>query len=61
MVLRRHDVYWGTHGCERLKGHANPCLCNCKTALPEDHNYVYGDDVDTAVRKPERNHNGQNL
>jgi hypothetical protein len=48
----RHDVYWGTHGCDRTKGHANPCLCDCKTTLPLDHEYVFGDDAATAVRDP---------
>ena len=50
----RHDVYWGSHGCARTKGHANPCRCECKTSLPGDlsKSYVFGDDKDTAVSDP---------
>lgn len=23
----KHDVYWGSHGCHRGKGHTGPCAC----------------------------------
>lgn len=46
-----HDVYWGTHGCYRRKGHANPCRCECKMTLPRDVT-PYGDDINTAVSDP---------
>lgn len=22
-------VYWGSHGCDLVKGHAGPCRCEC--------------------------------
>lgn len=47
-----HDVYWGTHGCERTKGHANPCKCECGWTIPVGHAHVFGDDSDTAVENP---------
>jgi len=49
-----HDVYWGTHGCHRRKGHLKPCICVCKQTLPTGHQYVFGDDKDTAVFDPFR-------
>lgn len=49
-MKRPHNVFWGTHGCKRTYGHANPCLCDCKTTIPADYMHnVYGDDKDTAV------------
>lgn len=45
----RHDVFWGSHGCRRRKGHANPCRCTCGTwylGTP-----CYGDDAVTAVAR----------
>lgn len=47
-----HDVFWGTHGCKRTRGHENPCICDCKTPLPTGHLYVFGDDKGTAVFNP---------
>lgn len=49
-----HDVYWGSHGCKRVKGHAIPCICDCNMTLPTGHLYVFGDDKDTAVFDPKR-------
>lgn len=25
--MSRHDVFWGTHGCHRGRGHNGPCAC----------------------------------
>jgi hypothetical protein len=47
----QHNVFWGSHGCRRRKGHANPCRCTCGDWLkPGDQ--TYGNDADTAVPKP---------
>jgi phage tail protein X len=54
MEGKPHQVYWGTHGCTRVKGHANPCLCWCGQALPTGHEYVFGLDQDTAIPDPIR-------
>lgn len=45
----RHEVYWGSHGCHRKPGHIAPCRCSCGQLLPEGHQYVFGDQADTAV------------
>jgi len=47
-----HEVYWGTHGCKRRKGHANPCKCGCGVTLPTGHEHVFGDHKDSAVFNP---------
>jgi len=46
-------VYWGSHGCDRPRGHRGPHLCSCGSdgyyegATPTT-NY-YGEDVDLAA------------
>jgi hypothetical protein len=48
-TTRPHDVFWGSHGCKRTYGHANPCICVCNDVYSGTH--VYGDDMDSAVSK----------
>jgi len=47
----RHDVFWATHGCNKIRGHANPCRCSCGEVLPAGC-VPYGDDRDSAVHAP---------
>lgn len=47
-----HLVFWGTHGCNRRKGHANACRCFCGVWLPTGHKHVFGLDASTAVFDP---------
>lgn len=49
-IADMHNVYWGSHGCERRRGHANPCRCDCGDYYTGTH--VYGEDAATAVAKP---------
>ena len=49
---RVHRVYWGSHGCRYRKGHAHPCRCDCGEYYAGTH--VYGEDMMSAVAKPER-------
>lgn len=46
-MKKRHDVYWASHGCNRIKGHANPCRCVCGIVYTGTH--VYGSDASSAV------------
>jgi len=47
----RHDVFWATHACNRIRGHANPCRCSCGEVLPAGC-VPYGNDQDSAVHAP---------
>lgn len=49
-IGKPHYVYWGSHGCKRVKGHVNPCICTCNDVYGGTH--VYGDHSSTAVAKP---------
>jgi hypothetical protein len=52
-MAKLHDVYWGSHGCKRTRGHANPCICGCKTTIADHPDvFFYGDDKATAVTDP---------
>jgi len=50
LLADMHNVYWGSHGCERRRGHANPCRCQCGEMYGGSH--VYGEDAATAVASP---------
>jgi hypothetical protein len=51
LMKKRHDVFWGSHGCKKRRGHANPCVCVCGDVYAGTY-YVYGNDKETAVAKP---------
>lgn len=33
--VRRCLLNWSTHECDRVKGHAVRCRCNCGAVMPE--------------------------
>ena len=33
---KRCSWYWGSHGCKRVKGHANRCRCICGQEKPDE-------------------------
>lgn len=46
-----HDMYWGSHGCMYVRGHAHPCRCDCGEWYQGSE--TYGEDAATAVAIPE--------